>query len=294
MAKAKESIKRRIVAAIADPHAGHKLGLMNPNVELFEEAEDGTLTPYFPTLTATQTYLWNCYTEDIEKTLSLAGDCEIILIVLGDVTHGNKHKQHLVSNRMADQIIIGAANLRPFVANKNVKKIRIAKGTGAHVFDEGSAEILVANQLKAEFPNKDIAVTYHGEADIGTVLVDYSHHGPFPGSREWLRGNVARYYLQDLMIRSIMAGKNPPRLILRAHYHTLVTERVTIRANGEKYVSDLALMPSYCGMGEYARRATRSMNKITNGLLAWEIENGNLSDPHEFVRSIDIRTKEIL
>lgn len=286
--------KRRLPVFLSDMHSGHKLGLMNPDVVLLEEAEDGTLVPYTPTLTATQKYLWAAYEEDIAGLAEIAQGDDIVAFFLGDATHGKKYPQHLVSNRLADQIKIGVANFQPLLSLPNVSTLRIAKGTGAHVFDEGSSEILICDQLEERFPGKDIAVTYHGEATIDGVPIDYAHHGPYPGSREWLRGNVARYYLRDIMMRAIMAHKAPPRIVARGHYHSLVTEVLTIRANSTKYVSDLLILPAYCGMGEFAHKATRSLNQITNGMLVAEIIDGELGQIHELVRSLDIRTKEEL
>lgn len=34
---------RRVLVFLADTHGGHRLGLLNPKVELIEEAEDGEL-----------------------------------------------------------------------------------------------------------------------------------------------------------------------------------------------------------------------------------------------------------
>lgn len=238
--------------------------------------------------------MWHIYLEHIEGVKKFAGGDEILLFFIGDATHGKRHIQHLVSNRMADQITIAVANLRPWMQLKNVTTCRLAKGTGSHVFDEGSSEILVASQLQAEFPVKNIATLYHGLADVDSVKIDFAHHGPYPGSREWLRGNVARYYLRDLMMREIMAGETPPHLVVRAHYHTLVTETLTIRADGKAYKSELLILPSYCGLDQYATRVTRSVHKITNGLMAYEVVDGDLLRECELVELLDIRTKEVL
>jgi len=78
------------------------------------------------------------------------------------------------------------------------------------------------------FKNKDIKMCQHGLLDIDGVTIDYAHHGPFPGSRSWLKGNIARYYLRDLMMREIMNGNSPPKLVVRAHYHTPVEEYLKI------------------------------------------------------------------
>lgn len=286
--------RRRVLACEADEHAGHKLGLMNPETVLIEEAEDGTLTPYTPELTMVQEWLWKLRQNNLERLAEIAGRDEVVYIHAGDITHGLKYPQHLVSNRMSDQILMAVANVRPVLGTKRVRTVRLIKGTGVHVFGEGSSEILVADRLRAEFPALNVAAVYHGDADVDGMKVDYTHHGPGPGSREWLRGNVARFYLRDLMMRRLMAGKVPPRLVVRAHYHALVTEELTIRVGGCAFTSELVVLPSMCGMGEHARKATRSFDEITCGMVVYEVVEGTLRQRHELTETLDIKTQEVL
>lgn len=37
---------RQVLVVISDSHAGHKFGLCNPDVTLYDEQEDGELRPY--------------------------------------------------------------------------------------------------------------------------------------------------------------------------------------------------------------------------------------------------------
>lgn len=286
--------KRRIIALFADTHGGHKLGLYNPNTQLLEESPDGDLIPYTPEPTAFQHYLWPLYLSHIEAVVKWAGDDEIVPIHNGDECQGDKYKDHLVSTRMADQPEIAVSNLRPWCELPNVKSMRLLKGTGSHAFSEGSSAIQVCRVLQGLYPDKDIKAPYHNLIDIDGFTIDIAHHGPFPGSRKWLRGNVARYYLRDLMFNEIMAGKKPPDLVVRAHYHNVVTETLDVRGNGTTYTSRLVVLPSYCGLGDYGRRATRSTPKITNGMMAYEIIDGKLSRVLELTKTLGLRTKEVL
>ncbi len=283
---------RTILAVFSDTHGGHKLGLMNPEVELQAEAENGQLVPYQPTPSHSQEYLWNLYRENLRQVIELSEGCPVMAIHNGDIAQGDRFKSELVSTRMADQILIGAANLRPVMEYGNVYALRLAVGTEAHVFGEGSAEILVADVLKKEYPQKDIQVVHHGLCEVGGVLVDYAHHGPGRGIRVWLNGNVARYYLQSLMMEAIMRGEKPPRLVFRSHYHDWICETVTISIGDVDYVSTIVITPSYCMMGEHGYKATRSAGKITNGMAAVEIERGEVIKIHRLTKTLDIRTKE--
>ena len=286
-------MKRTALVDLSDTHGGHRLGLLNPDVTLYDETEDGFLVPFTPKLTASQEYLWELYQQNIAFVANMKAD-EVIVIHDGDLTQGNKYPQQLVSTRLADQIEIGLTNLEPWFELPNMRVMRIVAGTQSHNFSEASAEITVANSLRRSYKDHDIKVLYHGLSRIGGLQVDYSHHGPFPGSRTWLRGNEARYYLRSLMMEEIMGGRVPPRLVLRAHYHTYVEETLTIQVGNKFYTSTLVVNPSFCMMGDYARQAARSPAGITNGLIVFEIIDGELYKIHRLTRSIDVRTKEIL
>lgn len=284
-------MNRFILAAISDTHGGFKLGLLNPKTILEDEDEEGNIIQYSPELNNTQKYLWDdVYLPAVDKLKELAGDDEIILAHIGDPTHGNKYISEQVSTRLSDQIDIALFNLLPLCQLDNVSTIRIVKGTGSHEFGEGSAPILIQRLLSKAFPNKSIKAVNHGLMEIDGFEVDYAHHGPYPGSRDWLRGNVARYYLRDLMYQSINSGMRPPNLVLRGHYHQYVREWLSMNGNE----SWLVILPSMCMLSFYTRQATRSAFRSTNGLVAFEVEDGQLREAHFFGKTMDIRTKETI
>ncbi|NLH79041.1 MAG: hypothetical protein GX465_18635 [Acidobacteria bacterium] len=284
---------RKVIAVVSDTHGGHRLGLLNPETVLYEEDAEGNLTPYTPKLTATQTYLWDLYLDTIAEVRDYAGDDMLILIHNGDITQGVRYPEHLVSTRLADQITIGTQNLRPWFLLADVRWARLSKGTGSHVLGEGSSEIMIAEQLSALFPDADIQAVYHGLLDVDGVEVDYAHHGPYPGSRAWLRGNVARYDLRSMMLDVLSSGKTPPRVVLRAHYHQWIPpETLGLEFMGEMFWSTLALTPSFCGMGSHGHQATRSTAQQTHGMITLEIVDGRLGEIRAFKRSMDLRTKE--
>lgn len=283
-------MKRTILAVVSDTHGGHRLGLMNPDVLLYEETEDGELEPYTPEPTSSQKYLWRLYLNGIKATVKLAAGDDIIMIHNGDLTQGHYYKDQLVSTRMADQILIAAANIAPWMKVPGLKMVRLASGTQSHIFGENSATVIVHQLLVAKYNHIDIKSVNHGLMDIAGLQVDYAHHGPYPGSRIWLKGNVARYYLRDLMMRCVMESVAPPGLVLRSHYHEFVKEYLHIGGHD----SWLVITPSVCMLGDYARQATRSTHKVTMGMLAVELVDGRLIDIHKYTSTVDIRTKEVV
>lgn len=284
--------QRRILVAMADSHGGNQLGLLSPDTVLYRENERGEIEPWTPELSSVQRYLWRLYESHINSVIELAGGDDIILLHVGDLTQGVRYPSLLVSNRIADQFVIGEENLVPWFAHENVRVVRLAKGTGSHVFGEGSAEVLVAHNLSHRFPDRDVKPLYHGLLNVGGVTVDYAHHGPGPGIRDWTRGNQLRYYLKSLVAGDWKAGRVPPRLVLRGHYHAFVWETVRDRLGGTPYTFDLVLLPCYCGMGDHGHRATRSAWEQYHGLVAFEIAYGQIVEVHPFYELLDLRTEE--
>jgi len=260
--------------------------------------ERGQPRVWTPVLTATQKYLWHCYAEeDVPRVVELARGDPVILAHLGDPTQGNAWKQELVSSRDADQILMAAANMAPWFAlheagELDLTAVRFVVGTSAHEFYEGSAPILVAEILRKAHPDVNISIIRHGLATVQGVVIDYAHHGAGPGIRHWTRGNVLRYYVWSIVNDAVMRGEAPPRVILRAHYHEYVPETLHYQYEGDWRVCDGLIVPAYCALGEHARQSTRSKGTISNGLVALEIEDGELAGIYAFQRTVDLRTKE--
>ena len=68
------------------------------------------------------------------------------------------------------------------------------------------------------------------------------------------------------------------------------------RVNGSYVESHLIVLPSWCGMTEFARQSTKSEYELTNGLVLFEIIPGDQIPVrvHPFVKTLDLRTKETL
>lgn len=289
-------MKRIILAAASDKHGGHTLGLLHPDTVLeYTNQQTGEVVKWKPVLKEWQKFLADIhFTDHIKTAKELAGKDEIVVFDVGDLTQGNKYPNEQVSTRISDQFEIAAWNLRPWLNLPNVKTVRIGIGTSAHNFGEGVSEIITQRRLQGWFPKKDIKVVYHGLASLAGVAIDYAHHGPSPGSRNWLRGNEARYYLRSLIEDEIDFGNAPPHLVIRADYHTYVEEFLSKFFRGIRYKSWLTILPALCGMSDYARKATKSTAKITIGMCFYEIVNGKILDIYPAFQTLDIRTKEVL
>lgn len=288
-------MKRTILAVCSDLHGGHRHGLLNPETVLHEYDENGNVVDdYNPPLTPVQKYLWKQYTLWVNEIGELAGRSRLIVSLNGDMTAGDKHKDLLVSDRMSDQVIIARYNLEPWFGLKTMGTMRIVKGTGAHNFGEGSSELIMTELARAFHPKVDVSASDHALPAIDGMEVDISHHGPPPGSRNWLEGNEARYYLRSLMMDEFSAGRVPPRLIFRGHYHRYIQETLTIQFGGKFHTSTLIITPSFTFPNGYTRQVARSPSRVTHGMVVAEIVDGKLLGVVPMLNTLDIRTKEIL
>lgn len=288
-------MQRAVIAICSDLHGGHRHGLLNPNTVLEETNEKGeVIGDYHPEMTPIQKYLWDVYVKGIAEIKRIAGDDPLYVVLNGDLTAGNKYPQLLVSDRIADQFVIAAANCDPWFSLPNVPKaVRIIKGTGAHVFNQGTSEIVVNTLLNAKYPDVSTKVMDHGLFNFGGVEIDISHHGPVAGSRQWLKGNEARYYLRSAMMEEIVAGKVPPRIYFRGHYHEECEETLIIKANGNRYKSTLIITPSFAFIDDHARQMVKSPARISHGMFAVEVVDSELLRTIPLTHTIDIRSHEV-
>jgi len=278
-----------------DTHGGHKLGLLNPATEIFDEDPDGLYKVFTPKLTAVQEWLWHdVYIPGLDQVARIANGAPIAIMHGGDSTHGVHHPEQLITTSLASQITIANNNLKPALELPNVKALRMMMGTGVHEFGEGASAQLVTSQLRPVYPGIDMRVLYHNLAEVAGVRVDCAHHGPGPGSRTWLRGNVARFYLRDVMFQELLDGRDPPDLLLRGHYHEYVHEKVMIMQKGEEVWSCLVVSPSMCGLGDYGRKATHSAFVLRCGMVLFAIENRKIVDVIPLIESVDLRTREVI
>ena len=282
------------LAIETDTHGGHRHGLCNPETILYEEDQEGNILERNPNMTATQQYLWDLRVNNIAALTTKANGERIDYLHAGDQTQGNKYMSEVYSTVMSDQIAIAYANMWPILDIPNVANARFVKGTQSHEYGEGTTGNMLQTLYTQKYPDKNIRHTWHSLLNINGLTVDLAHHGPFPGSRAWLKGNVARYYLRDKMYADLLAHKEPARLYIRGHYHEEVWETLRIKTNGKWHISTLIVVPSMCGMGVYARQATRSSHKISNGMVIVEHDEGRIVDMDWLVKTLDIRTKEVL
>jgi hypothetical protein len=271
---------RHIVVALTDTHGGYRLGLMPTDITLTDD--------YHPAPTASQVLLWDLYTKAVQFCTRYANGAPITILHLGDPAHGVKYPTELVTTVPADQIRIGVGNWRPLLEMPNVERVRCATSTEAHSMGESSTDHLIVDTLKFQYPSIDFQVNHHGLIEIDGYQIDYAHHGPGPGSRVWLGGNVARYYLTSIILGAALDGRRPPDLVLRGHVHTHTDETVS----KGKYTSRIITVPPLCMPGHHAIQVTRSIEACTIGLCMFVLDGGRIVAEKNLFQTIDLRVRE--
>lgn len=287
--------KRFLFVIISDTHAGHRYGLLNPETKFIEYDQNGNDYLEEAHLTRQQEYLWHLYEKHINEIKYIAHGDPIIVLHNGDLTIGQKYPQQMSYTALSNQVIAAYMNMIPWFRLPNLRAFRLSYGTQSHELYEGSVPRLIYEKLKIEFQDKDTRLVKHGLADVEGLSFDYSHHGPYPGSRKWLEGNVARYYLRDCMLTKLLAHQKPADFYIRSHFHTPIEEYLSIRQNGMFARSWLFITPSYQLMGDHAQQATRSKDSVTNGCLLLEcLVDKLVGNPQWLMETSDIRTKEVI
>ena len=208
---------------------------------------------------------------------------------------GHKHATLQVGSRRADQLLIAIANQAPVLSLPNIREARFIAGTEAHDGMGASEVVSVVDTLRKVYDKVRFKVLYHGVLNIDGCRIDYAHHGPHPGSRTWLSGNSLSWYLRDLVIDEwTRHNRQHARVTTRAHQHEYRHVVHVACLAGQEHQFDGILLPSWCGIGDYARKVTRSAISQRFGMVALEIVGGELQAVHPMLHEIDLRMEESL
>ncbi len=290
----------RILAIFSDLHGGHKLGLLAPGTivpeermvptpwGIFTETYDRPIHP-----NAMQRFLYECYRQDLIWLHKLAAGRPIDIKINGDITQGRKYVREWVSTRESDQFDIAFYFLKMLLELPTVATFGFVAGTGSHEMDEMTAPIVLRSRLQAE-TDIPIKIANHSLTTINGTSWDIAHHGPIPGSRRWLEGNGLRWYMNDMQQRELDLGREPPRWVVRSHYHTMAKATSDYRKATKLYKTEGVLTPGYTGMDGYGHQATRSKYEVHVGCVAWEIDANGHTRLHPKFRIIDTRHREVI
>lgn len=285
-----------VLALHGDTHAGNSLGLFNPDCEFEDQDKEGNLVKVKYQLGVYQGYLWELFTEHVRNAFDIAGNNPLYVAHVGDKTQGIRFLDNLCANTLSAQVKIAVENDAPWFSGtkKPVGYFQIL-GTGSHVNGEGTTEKIAVSQLQIKYPKTKFELMYHGIFNFKGAMVDLAHHGPSSGGRKWLEGNVAGWMAKSQMLDDVLMGETPPHLIVRGHVHEY-RRNVQILYTGDdrEFETHTIILPSYCGLGDYGHKATRSEYLIQNGMVVVVFENGKIIKVVPMVKTVDIRRKVVI
>jgi len=285
-------MERRILAVVNDLQCGNELAICNPSTRVWRW--DGKRrSRQQVSLNPAQEYLWEVFMWSKNGLFEFAEKDRIDVIVNGDMTDGNFFEGH-TTNSPNNQVIMAVDVLDEIVRRKQVASVRLTSSTGVHAFAENSADTQIVDKLNEKYPDKDIALVEHGLLRVGSAVIDYAHHGPEGGIRQWLKGNQLYLYVKDIVHQSHDDGQPVPNIVLRAHKHERIQVCYSAWFEDEHTTTWGYTVPSWQLLTPYARKATNSTPKVTNGLLAIEIIDGEVARTKWFAKTKYIRTEEAL
>lgn len=294
----------RVFAVLADLHGGHTLGMMRPGTTVPRERMVEVETP-FGTVWEVETYdeelpmnavgqfLYEAYRDDLMWLHELAAGRPIDIRINGDVTQGQKYVREWVTTRQSDQLHIAEHFLRMPLELPTLASFGFIAGTGSHEFEEATSPILLRSMLQ-KYTDIPISFSNHSLVSVNGTVWDIAHHGPIPGSMRWLEGDGLRWYMNDLQQREFDLGREPPRWVVRSHYHTRAHATSDYRRRTRFYKTEGVLTPGYTSIDGYGRQATRSKYEVHVGMVAWEVDANGNSQIREKFRIIDTRSREVI
>lgn len=289
---------RTIIAVRGDTQGGHALGLVNPETQIPDISidDDGSTSVAWrtPAVRPVQQKLWEWHEKGRKEIGKLAGKSPIVFLEMGDLTQGNVFKDDLAETALSGQYFISKWNMTPWMEMSSLKSVYMVKGTGVHVWREGSTETMLTHYLRSEYPKKKVSITDHWLLDVGGFRMDVAHHGPGAGIRSWTKGNVFSLYVKSLLMDDIALGNPVPNILLRAHKHEFIYARAIHQVKDRIWDLPGFICPPFCFIGSHAQKVMNSPSYMGVGLLALEIINGKLYDWHPFNHYVDLRAKEVV
>ena len=286
-----------MIAVVNDLHCGSELAVCNPDTTIYKWDENNKRSLQSVDANPAQRYLWGVYTWCAAELFKFAKTAPIHLIINGDYTDGgiwNSMPMDKVTISESGQVRIAFDVINHIAKHKQVKSMRFTSSTAGHAFNSNSADYALADKFAEKYPEKDIRILEHGLAQVGGVYIDYAHHGPSAGLRQWLKGNLMYLYVKDIIAQSKDDGERIPQVVLRGHSHGRVQVCVSAWFGDDVSETWGFTVPSFQLITPFGRKVMKSERKITNGMLAIEVIDGEIGRKKWFTKSKRMPVEEKL
>lgn len=187
---------------VSDLHCGSNVALWPPDGEL----ELGNSVSFGKN--HHQKWLWDVWTDLIDRAKSHFGKDPWVLICNGDLQEGSHHhSKEVVAAEEADHAAAAVKCLRPLA--EAAAETYVVRGTECHV---KNFEKWIAKDLGAVFAGDALLLEIHG------TLIDAKHHMP-TSSRAYLEAGSLSIVMGNARLNYSRCGHRLPKVFLRGHRH---------------------------------------------------------------------------
>ena len=277
---------------ITDAHSGHDQGLTSPDTELKDDLPmQGEPTYRKVHLNATQEVLHELILEGREWIGKECHGWKKMLVHAGEVIQGNKYTDNLLTNDLYEQVKMSFDTFKPWM--NIIDMVRLHQATTWHEFGNGSASKLIADMLKMQYKDIDVAHANKFRFDIDGFLLETSHHGPATSKRKRLEDSSAKWSAHNKLQVGLIENEPIPDLVVTGHTHKPSWGTSHILSEGKYYTCDWIISPPMCGAGAYSRKIGRQDSYYV-GYHIVQIVDGTLVNVEPFFARLYDYEKEVL
>lgn len=187
---------------ISDTHCGSDCGLLPPLVELTDGQTIGHGT------NKKQKWLWESWSDMLERSLAVIGDAPFILTFGGDLIEGIHHRsEEIVAAKIMEHLTIARTAMGELM--QKASQVYIVRGTECHVRD---LETVFAQEFGVG-KAKDIQ-----QYEVNGCLVDARHHMSTT-SRLHLEATALSVEMANVRSNILRVGHPMPKVFIRGHRH---------------------------------------------------------------------------
>ena len=258
-------MKQNVIAFVNDLHVGHPFAVCPASWTL----HDGNVFTPNPLQQQIRAHWVACW----QRIGQLRQGARLIVVTVGDLVEGTHHDTtQIITNRVDTQEAMAVAVIEEglmYAGFRRRDQLRFVTGTPAHDGNglqsvERIARSILDMDQDGRLSRDRLLLSVAGQ------VFDVAHQpGSGPGTRAQTFGNAFQNWLRSLYYESLETGRQPPRFVVRAHYHTYLKREVHSMA-GEVAITGY-ILPAWKLKDEYVyRRQAHALASI--GMLSIQVD----------------------
>lgn len=279
---------RNVYFTFSETHDGSHEGLTAPGTKHTGNDGKNVQTITHESLSDDQKWLWyDVWLPAIDLLKYFAGSDPVHVKDSGDPVHGTKHLDNTYSAIDDEQANIALQARYPLHQEiPNIVSWEMAYGTAAHDYGQSSGTRALADKLAPWGVNpRHYALD---DVNVNGFITHMAHHGPGVGRSLTNRGNPAKSFVTERMIKRLINGYPVANMFIYGHVHRFVSEPISLQWGDRIYNSHVIINAPMCGPNMYADQAAKSPEDWQAGPCMWETIDGRIG---EFVPMVKTRSR---